>query len=192
MRRFIAASIVAFAALSSTVNAQSGGTVTLSFFLQNLAFTNTGSTTMTQFQYSHGPAADNTATFDTQGNDGFAGGTGSDFLSDARYFQTVTWTGLSLSAGANAVFGNVDLDLISILNPLSIAPQTTTGGLQNSFVRAWFADGAILSASLANGDWVPNQTLTLGRVAVVPEPSTFVLLAAGLAGMMALRHRARG
>lgn len=91
MKKISIAFIISMSAFMATANAASTATATLSGFLQSGLIANDAASTgsITSVIYSLGTAADGIATWDG----GTGGGVASDFLSDPRYFQTVTWSG---------------------------------------------------------------------------------------------------
>lgn len=185
-----AASVVTL--ISATASLANTVTVDLSSFLQitDVANSATSTSSVTSVLYSLGAAGDGIATWDT----GTGGGVASDFLSDPTYFQTVTWSGLSLGAGLSTTFGSLDIDLIETLAPLSV-----TGGvldevgtsLANAFVTVNWADGSFGTASLAQSAWRDDQQLSISSVAAVPLPAAFpmLLLGMGVLGGVAARRR---
>ncbi len=189
MKTFLAALIFASgmqaAAISANVVLNGGG------FLQTGSVTNTSVTDiMTGFIYTLGTAGNGVATWDT----GTAGGTASDFLSDPEWFQTVTFSGLSIAPGATFNFSGLDIDLIAVLSPLSIDQGTidnTGSTLSHASVTALFGARSA-SAPLLQTGWTQSQTLLLsetGDGGRVPEPSTLLLMGAGLLGVFAVKKK---
>jgi hypothetical protein len=103
----------------------------------------------------------------------FGGGSGNSL------FSSVSGSGTSYSSGAgNSLFGNTDL--VGLLNS---TPSTS------SFLTAFWLNGSTpVAASISAGTpLAAGPTTNLGADA--PEPSTLILLAAGLSGVALLRRR---
>jgi PEP-CTERM motif len=148
-------------------------------FLQSGSITNTGTggATITSVVFSLGTAANGIATWDS----GTGGGVASNFLSDPRWFQTVTWSGLSVAEGGVFNFSGLDIDFISTLAPLSINEGTIDNvgtTLANAFIGITWSNGQTGSTKLNITGWTVNQNLTITPGAV-PEPTSLAL--AGLA-----------
>ncbi|MBI5087158.1 MAG: PEP-CTERM sorting domain-containing protein [Acidobacteria bacterium] len=194
MRHFIIGALIALLFTIPASAALVGADVTLTGFIQNIGVTNTSATaTITSITYSLGPAGDGIATWDTD----TAGGVASDFLSDPQWFQTVTWSGLSIGPGSSWSTGPLDIDLIVTLLPLNVTGGTldTTGSsLVGAFFLVNFDSGQTAGANLVQQAWATDQNLTLteGWGAQIPEPSTLLATAGGLllVGLLRARRRA--
>jgi hypothetical protein len=166
-------------------------TASLTNFLQDGSITNNAvSANIVQVVYSLGPAGDGISTWD--GSSGTDGGTPSDFLSAPNWFQTITWSGLSVAPGGSFSFGGLDIDLIVTLAPLDVTGAIIGDGpsLVGAYVRVLFDDGQIASAALLQQDWGTDQTLTLNADAAVPEPSAYLMISSAL-GLLAMMRRKR-
>lgn len=163
-----------------TMGLQAGtGSATLTSFIQSGTVTNTSGsgTNMVEVFYTLGPAGDNVATWDSDSG----GGTAEDPLSDNRYFQSVRWTGLNISPGADFNFSGLDIDVIVTLDPLIVTgslPVDMASSLRGGFILAKFSDGSSACAQLIEQDWDIQQDLLLANtnldkceeVAVAPTP----------------------
>lgn len=189
---------LAFSAVlaASAVHAGSIASVSLTGFIQNGSVANNAasSANITSVVYSLGPAGDGIATWD--GSTGAPGGVASGQLSDPNYFQTVTWSGLSVAPGAAFDFGGLDIDLIETLNPLVVTGgvlDNTGSSLVGAFMTVSWGDGSFGTQALAQTPWATNQAFRIvsnGAVAV-PEPGVIGLLGLGalIMGVAARRRR---
>jgi hypothetical protein len=164
-------------------------TVDLFSFIQSGTITNDigSGANITQIIYDLGGPEDNLATWDS----GTGGGTASNFLSDPSFFQTITWTGLSIAPGGNFGFGGLDIDLIETVTPLS-AVGSPLGGpetLRLASVTIFWSNGQSGSAPLVQQNWDTDQHLTVQASSAVPEPGTISLFAIGLAALLIRRRR---
>jgi hypothetical protein len=191
--------VIASAALTilgATSAFASTASVSLTDILQSISVSNDGgsSANIETIIYSLGTPGDGIATWDTR----TGGGTASDFLSDPRYFQTVTWSGLSIAPGASFATAGfaLDIDKIVTLSPLSVTGATSTEqntdpgiSLSNAFVSVFWSDGSSGSAGLLQQPWNLDQQLRINSQAgVIPLPASLPLLFAGLLGFVGLRR----
>lgn len=183
IRKIAAAATLALCA-SLSPSFASTANVDLTSFIQNGMITNSATSTanITSIVYSLGAAGDGIATWDSWTGTGVA----SDFLSDSRYFQTVTFS-LNLAPGSAASFGGLDIDLIESMSPLSVTGSVLDyigTSLANAFVTVFWSDGEQGTTSLTQQDWAATQHLTVNsQVAPVPLPAAMPLLMAGIAGL---------
>jgi hypothetical protein len=170
----LALALVVAPVAAQAVSVQLGGAT----FLQSGSFVNDTAFTATSFVYSLGTPANGVATWDAAGT-----GMPSEFLADPDFFQTLTWSGLSVAPGGTFTFIGLDIDLITTLTPLSVDAATIDGvgtSLRNAFVAVGFANGSTCRTSLRQTGWRVDQALNCGTSVPVPEPATWALLALGL------------
>lgn len=185
--KIISTVLLATGILASTfASAGPISTATLTGYIQNGTITNDAlsGSAIESIVYDLGVADAGIATWDTLTD----GGSASNFLSDPKYFQTVTWGGLNVSSGSSFTFGGLDIDLITSISPLSV-----TGGildsvgtsLVNASLRIFWSDGSFGSVALDQQAWASTQNLTIDGASPtsVSEPATLALLGLGLAGI---------
>lgn len=160
-------------------------------YLQGFNVTNnsTGGLNITRLVYSLGTPADGIATWDTA----TGGGVASQFLSNPEWFQTVTWSGLSIAPGASyGISWALDIDLIVTLSPLNVTGGTIDyagTSLRNGYFGVEYNDGfGLRTVALNQTGWTTDQDLRITE-APVPIPGALLLFAPGLAGLAAVRRR---
>jgi hypothetical protein len=179
---------------AGATQAASVASVSLTDFIQVGSIENNALSTanITSVVYSLGPAGDGIATWD--GTSGTSGGVASDPLSDPNWFQTITWSGLSIAPGAAFNFSGLDIDLIVTLVPLDVTGGIIGAGpsLVGAFVSVTWSDGSSGSTPLAQQDWGVDQNFrVVSGGAAVPEPGALGLLALGGLLMMVVVARRR-
>ncbi len=195
MKKIITALVLSSAALSA--NAANMATAGLTTFIQRGEITNDAASTanITSIVYTLGAAGDEIATWDINGNDGVAGGVASDFLSNARHFQTVTFSGLNIAAGTSFFFGSLDIELIESLSPLSVHElvlDTVGTSLVGASMSIFWSNGDTATTSLVQQAWQTPQNLSFtgtGGTSSVPVPAAAWLFATGLAGFAGFRRK---
>lgn len=120
--------------------------------------------------------------------------------SDPNFFQTISFTGLSIVPGDTFAWAGLDFDLIVSVSPLTLSsgPLCTSSGcavstsLDNALFSVFFSDGKEASAMFTSGNIFLTHIFTLVPDAVsIPEPATFALFGIGLAGLGVMSRRRR-
>lgn len=133
------------------------------------------------------------------------GGVWEDYLSDGRHadrlagssthYSTQIWSGLQLASQATWSFGGLDLDRIIDASTGEVDSQNldfSGASLRQASVQVTFSDGYCAHAHLSELGWDVTQVLHIGEaVAPVPEPTTGLMLAAGL-GLVLIGRRKAG
>lgn len=189
LKLMAAASLLCMPFISSVSTAASVSTAVLQSFIQTGSVMNSASSggNISAIVYDLGTAGDGIATWDT----GVGGGVASNFLSDPRYFQTVTWSGLSVAPGDVFSFAGLDIDVITTLTPFSasgaIPLDGGTASLVNATLSIFWDNGDFGSVSLEQQAWTLTQNLRIDSV--VPVPAAVWLFGSGLVGLLGVARR---
>jgi len=192
MFRSTTAAALLFGAALSVAQAAPIASVALSggSFLQAGSVTNSQGEghSIVRIIYTLGTPEVGVATWETEGT-----GTASDFLSNANWFQTVTWSGLNIADGDSFNFGGLDIELIASLAPLVIDQGTIDNvgtSLRNASVTVEWSNGAVGTSPLNQTGWTVNNSFrVVADDGNVPEPASLLLVGLGLLGAAAGARR---
>jgi len=174
MKKNLFALISSLAIGIGTAHAIPAATVTLTDFIQDGTIVNDAGSgaSISSIIYSLGTAGNGIATWDDNSGTTLAGGVKSGLLSSPEWFQTVTWSGLSIAPGGSFNIFSLDIDYIATLSPLSIDQQfldTTGSSLVNGYLKVIWSNGDTGQTSLTQQAWATTQNLTINAAAGVPD-----------------------
>lgn len=197
MKKITAALALLFTALSA--NAANMAVVTINNYLQNGIITNDAASTanITSIIYDLGAPVNGGATWDSNEGTTLSKGVASNFLSNNRWFQTITFNGLNVAPGSTLSFSGylngLDIDLIDTLSPLSVNDKTLDEigtSLANATMIVFWSNGDSARAKLSQKAWKFSQDLNFSAAtSAVPVPAAAWLFASGLVGLLGFRGK---
>lgn len=110
-------------------------------------------------------------TLDRNAGTTLSGGTPSNFLSNGNHFQTLRFSGLSVTPGNSFQYSGLDLDVINNFSPLIIGGSG--GAITNASLSVGFDKGQILTMKFDSLPALVPQTLKAS--VLVSEPSSYTL-----------------
>ena len=150
---------------------------------------------VTGISITYGTPAVGIATFDKDQSDNTAAQFSDPVGSSTRYFQTVSFVGLSVNPGQTynwSGLGDLDFDVIEDLSPLVVDwggdYQHDASTLANASVTVDFADGTSLTEGFQDKAPKHEQWFKLMGQTGVPEPASLALLA-GTGAFLIWRRR---
>ena len=115
---------------------------------------------MTTVVISYGPPLEGNGTWGWNDGTSLAGGTLSDFLADPRWFQTITFEGLSVSPGESFIYSGLDHDRINAAG----LGEGGAGTYMTTVVRASFSNRKSAKGTFPSNDTQMAQTVLLTEV----------------------------